>query len=615
MKLRTGYLLGATLMLASAGPALAQELPTPPAAVSDARSTLAAGQADAGTAALNIERTANRPPPPGFFDSANPAGLPVEYDDKGNVVIKPVPAGEKRVFADLLEYPFGSTDLAFRGSLAFVGGYHGVVIYDIANPDQPRMVTAIACPSGQGDVSVYGDLLFLSAEQQRGRLDCGAGGVTPDKETERFRGVRVFDISNMTDIRQVAAVRTCTGSHTNTIVPDPRDPKALYVYSSGLFPRVGTKDNPSCVTDPKAPDTSAFRIDVIRVPLDQPEKAAIVSRPNLFADPVTGALPATTVAKGGQKLAPFDATRAQFCHDFNIFPERGIGAAACLGNGFLVDTSDPANPKRMDVAQDANMALWHSGIFSTDGNKVMFTDEWGGGASPRCRAEDPMMWGADVFMTVADRKLVPQSYYKLPAAMGATSNCVAHNGGPIPVPGRDIIAQAWYAGGVSVVDFTDIKQPREVAYFARGPLDDKQVRLGGYWSVYWRAGRLFATDITRGLDVLQLKPSEHLTANEIAAASLVPGDDNPQTQYRPAWPNCPVVARAYLDQLDRSQALRGDMRKKIERALARPGDRSTMALASTLEAQAATATGRDGERLRGIATILQAPATAERCGG
>lgn len=606
-------LFSGALALAGAGTAHANDAIAAPTPISpDPRSTLKAGLHDAGVAALNLELVASRPAPEGFFDSAAPAGLPLPHDEKGNFVFKPDVPGEARGWANPGELAFGTTDLAFRGSLAIVGGYHGSIIYDISNPDDPRRLAAIACPGGQGDVGIYKNLLFVSAEQKRGRLDCGAGGVADGKMTERFRGLRIFDIGNLDEIRQVAAVETCNGSHTHTVVPDPRDSGSIYVYSSGNAAIMPTNAMPGCSGDPKDADSAAFRIDVIRVPLDNPTNASIVARPRLFANPDTGALPALTSGKA-HELTPFDPATAQYCHDINVYPASGLGAAACIGNGLLIDISDPAMPRRVDVTQDPNMTIWHAGIFSASGRKIMFTDEWGSGISPRCQAKDPRTWGGNQFMELDGRKLVPVAYFKIPAAIPATSNCVAHNGGLVPVPGRDIVAQGWYGGGASVIDFTDTARPHEIAYFARGPVDAAQIKLGGYWSVYWRAGRLFATDLARGLDVLRLTPSDALSDNEIAAAALVRGDDNPQTQYRPVWPNCPVVARAYMDQLGRDRALEPGLRARIEKALARPGSRRNARTAADLGAAAKAVAGQTSVRLQGIANILEAPAAPSLC--
>jgi hypothetical protein len=237
-----------------------------------------------------------------------------------------------------------------------------------------------------------------------------------------------------------------------------------------------------------------------------------------------------------------------------VYPAIGLAAGACSGNGILLDITDPANPKRIAEVIDPNFAYWHSATFNNAGTKVLYTDEWGGGMAPRCRATDRPQWGADALFELSNGKLTPAGYYKLPAAQSEQENCVAHNGNLVPVPGRDIMVQSWYQGGISVFDFTDPKNPVEIAYFDRGPYDAKELHLGGFWSSYWYNGYIYGTEILRGLDVFELKPSDQLSANEIAAAKLVRFDVlNPQTQPRLSWPASFVVARAYIDQLRRNR--------------------------------------------------------------
>ena len=206
------------------------------------------------------------------------------------------------------------------------------------------------------------------------------------------------------------------------------------------------------------------------------------------------------------------------CHDITVFPSKKIAAGACSGNGIIFDISDPLKPKRIDDVTDKGFAYWHSATFNNDGTKVLFTDEWGGGGRPRCQAGDPVNWGANAFYDIVDRKLVQRGTFKLPAPQSDKENCVAHNGSIIPVPGRDIFVQAWYQGGISVIDFTDSANPVEIAYFDRGPVDKDQLVTGGHWSAYWYNGHIYATEIVRGIDVLALEPSAFLTAEEIAAA-------------------------------------------------------------------------------------------------
>ena len=330
---------------------------------------------------------------------------------------------------------------------------------------------------------MHGNLLVMSVEQTRGRLDCGTQGVEPAVSTERFRGVRVFDITDVKKPKQVAAVQTCRGSHTHTLVANPSDKANLYVYGSGTGTVRAADELSGCSGgEPKDdPNTALFSIDVIQIPIAAPEKARIVSRPRIFADASTGAIsglwPGGDHGPGTQKTSVTNQ-----CHDITVFPEVGLAAGACSGNGILLDISDPVKPVRLDHVMDKNFAYWHSATFNNDGSKVIFTDEWGGGTRPRCRATDLPNWGANAIFEVVDRKLKFAGYYKMPAAQTEQENCVAHNGSLIPVPGRDIMVQAWYQGGVSVFDFTDAAKPVEIAFFDRGPIDAKNLITAGYWS-------------------------------------------------------------------------------------------------------------------------------------
>jgi hypothetical protein len=462
----------------------------------------------------------------------------------------------------------------------------------------------------------------MSVEQTRGRLDCGTQGVQPTVSAERFRGVRIFDISDLRKPKQVAAVQTCRGSHTHTLVIDPKDKGTIYVYGSGTSSVRSAEELAGCsgLKPEEDPNTALFSIDVIKVPLAAPEKAAIVNRPRIFADPKTGAI--AGLWQGGDHGPGSQSSRmTNQCHDITVFPEIGLAAGACSGNGILMDISDPVNPVRLDHVVDTNFAYWHSATFNNDGSKIVFTDEWGGGSRPRCRATDLPTWGADAIFDIVDKKLRFGGYYKLPAAQTEQENCVAHNGSLIPVPGRDIMVQAWYQGGVSVFDFTDSANAVEIAFFDRGPIDAKQLVSGGYWSTYWYNGHVYGAEIARGIDVFRLLPSEHLTQNEIDAATMVRATEfNAQQQPKVAWPDAFVVARAYLDQLTRSKTLQSDritaVKAAIDRADRRQPTRADMdqldTMAVQLERDAAGATGRDAARLRSLAETLKSRAARLR---
>ena len=520
-----------------------------------------------------------------------------------------------------------------------MGSFHGFNVYDIESARSPRLLASIVCPGGQGDVSIHGNLLFMSVEQTRGRLDCGTQGVVETVSKERFRGVRIFDISDIKNPRQVAAVQTCRGSHTHTIVP--KDSQTLYVYGSGTGGVRSGEELADCSGgDPKEnPNTALFSIDVIEVPLAAPEKSRIVNRPRIFADEKTGSA-AGLWAGGDHGPGTQRTSTTNQCHDITVFPQVGLAAGACSGNGILLDISDPANPKRLDHVSDKNFAYWHSATFNNDGTKIIFTDEWGGGTRPRCRATDQLNWGANAIFDIVDnpgprdadsasrggKKMVFGGYYKMPAPQTETENCVAHNGSIIPIPGRDIMVQGWYQGGVSVFDFTDSKNPVEIAYFDRGPIDDKNLITGGYWSAYWYNGNIYGAEIARGVDIFRLVPTQYVSQNEIDAAIQVRMTAfNAQNQPRVTWQPTSVVARAYLDQLGRTSAISAERARAIRDSLSKVDELRTgkernaaqaldalTAVAAQVEADAKSKTGRDAMRLTALAETLKGRAAAMR---
>jgi hypothetical protein len=457
-------------------------------------------------------------------------------------------------------------------------------------------------------------------EQTRGRLDCGTEGVPTPVSAERFRGIRIFDISNLSKPKQVAAIQTCRGSHTHTLVTDPNDPANLYVYGSGTSSVRSGEELAGCSNlDPKEdPNTALFSIDVIKVPLAAPQNAAIVNRPRVFADPKSGAI--NGLWQGGNYGPGTQSSRVtNQCHDITVFPEIGLAAGACSGNGILLDIHDPVHPVRLDDVSDKNFAYWHSATFNNDGTKVIFTDEWGGGGRPRCRAIDPPTWGADAIFDIVDKKLRFAGYYKMPAIQTEQENCVAHNGSLIPVPGRDLMVQAWYQGGVSVFDFTDAANPVEIAFFDRGPIDGAQLVTGGYWSAYWYNGHIYGSEIARGLDVFRLKPSDLLSQNEIDAATLVRSEEtNTQLQTKIVWPASTAVALAYVDQLTRTKGIQAERVRAVKSALERadgvrggntraaaPVVDQLEAVAKQVDADAGSASARDAARLRALATTMR----------
>ncbi len=507
----------------------------------DPRIGLRAGLENAGEAARNLELIGHVDRPQNFGNPQNPA-----------------------------DFAFLNADLAFMGNYVYQGGFNGFQIWDVSNPRAPQMRTFMVCPGGQGDLSVYKNLMFMSVEETRGRLDCGGQGVPDTVSAERFRGIRIFDMTDIDHPKQVADVQTCRGSHTHTLVTDPNDPANVYIYVSGTGPVRSGSELAGCARGASLSDTttSLFRIDIIKVPVAAPQNARIVNSPRIFADSA-GAI--AGLWKGGPH-GPGTQTTSQtnMCHDITVYSAMGLAAGACSGNGILLDIKDPANPKRIAAVIDPNFAYWHSATFNNEGTKVLFTDEWGGGMAPRCRATDKMTWGADAIFYRAGNNLNLAGYYKLPVAQTEQENCVAHNGSLIPVPGRDIMAQGWYQGGVSVFDFTDPAHPKEIAFFDRGPMDSTKLMLGGDWAAYWYNGHLYASEIDRGLDVFDLKPSDQLSQNEIDAAKLIHFDVfNPQNQPKLVWPASFVVARAYLDQLVRGNGISSARSTAIARDLNR----------------------------------------------
>ncbi len=636
IRFTSSLLLSISFAALCAGQASAPAPGNPRSGADDPRIGLKPGLYDAGEAAFGMERLISLPKPAGFSPENN-----------ATATATPPPAAGQPPRMQL-----GSTnsDLAFSGNHLFVGNYNGINFYDIDNPKQIKLRTSLLCPGGQGDVSVYGHLLFMSAEAVNGRTDCGTQGIPlpagyvppppepttaeaapggaaaagggrgprtpPPPSPDRFRGVRIFDITDLANPKQVAAVQSCRGSHTHTLVLDPKDKENVYIYISGTGGVRQAEELAGCSGgDPdKNPDTALFRIDIIKVPLAHPEQAKIVSSPRIFADEKTGAL--NGLWKGGdhgegtQKTSTTDK-----CHDITVYSAIGLAAGACSGNGIILDISNPANPVRIAAASDPNYAFWHSANFNNAGTKVLFTDEWGGGAQPRCRSTDPMNWGADAIFNLNKGKLTLASYYKMPAPQTENENCVAHNGSLVPIPGRDILVQAWYQGGVSMVDFTDITHPIEIGYFDRGPIDGQHRAMGGQWSAYWYNGYIYGSEIARGVDVFKLVPNKYITQNEIDASNQVHFDElNVQNQPKITWPQNFVVGRAYLDQLARGKSLSESkisaMKAAIDKAEASHYGTKEVAqlktMAASLDKDAGSAKNApDAERMRALADIMK----------
>jgi len=607
-----------------------------PCHMPDPREGLKPGKYDAGEAALNMKLVKTMRQPEGMFDPNSTNGRSLDY---------------------------ANSDLAFgmNGRLALQGNFHGLIFYDIEDAAKTSLSTIVSCPGGQGDVSVWGNLAFMSVEGY-GRLDCGPGGPpgrgrgaaappaagaappagaaatppgqpsaaagrgrgTAPPDPDRMYGVRIFDISDPRKPRQVAGVQTCRGSHTHSIVTDPSDKENIYIYVSGNSGIRSAEEKEGCVADPNAPNTSTYGIDVIKVPLKNPERAAVVSHAYIFADANTGQLASLHGRRQGTGEPNPNPTAG--CHDVTSFPFHQLLGGACSGNGLLLDTKDVTKPKRLDDVADAAFAFWHSATFNNDGTKLLFSDEWGGGTQPMCQSIHPTMWGGnavfDIQGTGDNRRLKFGGYFKMPAWQTATENCVAHNGSLVPVPGRDIMVQAFYQGGATVFDFTDSARIKEIAYFDRGPVDANNLVIGGYWSVYYYNGFIYGSEIARGLDILELTPSEFLSQNEIDAAKLAtregcgaPNDLNVQCQPHYVWPASFVVARAYLDQLARDKALPQERINALDAAMkdvesaSAANRRAAVArldgLAAELTKNAATAPFASAARMRAAASTIQ----------
>ena len=506
----------------------------------DPRASLKGGLYHAEEAILNLDLVQSLKKPAGFFDPSNPLNERLSNEDKEDEEEKPLAERSRNSRSPMLS--FSNTDMAFSGNVMVAGSYHGFNIYNLDNQGHAKLVSSVICPGGQGDVSIVGNLLIMSVEQNRGRIDCGLQGAGTEPNPERFRGIRIFDISDLKRPQQVGAVQTCRGSHTHSVVSGPDENGIIIVYNSGTSSVRDQEELENCFEAiPGDNRTALFRIDVIEIHVADPSQAKIVKSPTVFADPETGAL--AGLWRGGDHGDDTqDTSRTDECHDITVFPSKNLAAGACSGNGILFDISDPYNPRRLDVVTDVGFAYWHSATFNNAGDKIVFTDEWGGGGRPRCRAWDPMDWGANAIYDIVDNKLVFKSHYKMPAPQTETENCVAHNGSIIPIPNRDIFVQAWYQGGLSVMDFTDSENPIEIGYFDRGPISEEQLISGGYWSTYYYEGKIYGTEIARGIDVFEMMPSQFITQKEIdMAAKAYPavGDKrlfNPQQQFPLTWP-------------------------------------------------------------------------------
>ena len=493
-----------------------------------------------------------------------------------------------------------NSDLAFTKNYAIQGNYNGYQVWDISNPAKVVLKTAFLCPASQSDVSVYKHLLFVSAEAPSARLDCAPGGVPDPVSKERIRGIRIFDGTDISKPKYLTNVQSCRGSHTHTVVEDPDDKENVYIFISGSSSVRPSEELPGCagfivppgLTQQQAdsvqqvfmqnawrdPNSSYFNIEVVQVPLANPAAAHVISKPRIFENLVRAPTHAPPAADAGQGRGGRGGNRVTIegpqpgpnqCHDITVYPAIGMAGGACGGYGLLLDIRDPKNMRRIDAVADTNFSYWHSATFSNDGKKILFSDEWGGGGAPRCRDTDNLNWGADAIFTIEEgNKMKFRSYYKMPAPQTTLENCVSHNGSLLPIPGRDVLVQGFYQGGITVFDWTNPDKPFEIAFFDRGPFDPARMRSAGSWSVYWYNGVIVSSEIARGLDIFELVPSPHISANEIAAAKTVRWDElNTQGQPKIVFPPSFSLARAYLDQLERNQGLAAERIASVRAAL------------------------------------------------
>jgi hypothetical protein len=597
-------------------PALLSAQSYPSAA--DPRSNLKPGRLDAGTAASNM-RLVSFSPKPALLDSTR--GL-----------------------------TFINSDLAFGNShYVYQGNFAGFTVWDVTNPAKPVVASVVDCITSQGDPSIVGNLLFLSAEGGGNRNDCGKGGV--HDPMDHMAGVRIYNVSNPRAPKLIKNVQTCKGSHTHTVVPSPTDANIVYIYVSGQQAARPATELAGCNngTDPADPANSLYQLDIIKVPLDHPEQAVVIPGARIFTGldaapecktfcaPEDSRRSAGGRGRGG---APGDSTRPvappvrtgpRNCHDVTAYPAMHLLAAACSSHAIMVDISNPEKPVRLSALTDTNNFQGrHTAGFSNDGKKTLWTDEWGGGTGPMCQAGSIMELGGNTIITESadNKQLTQHAYFKLPTAQSAQENCVSHNGGLIPVPGRDLYVQGWYQGGIDVMDFTDADHPSEIAYFDRGSIDApsdtskaserSRYTIGGSWGAYYWNGMIYSSELDRGFDVYELTPSPQLSANEIAAAKLVTLKEyNPQSQPKLVWPAAFPVVRSYLDQLVRNDGLAADRTTAVSAALdaaekksgARRGAALT-ALAKQVDGYASGA--KDAARVRMMSGAIKQLAAASK---
>ncbi len=625
---RRTFALAATMLFASAPALLAQTYPTG----NDPRNGLKPGRYDAGEAASGLKLVSFSKKPP-EFDST--AGL-----------------------------RFINSDLAFRDHYVYQGNFAGFMVWDVKNPAKPVLVATVPCITAQGDPSIVGHLLFISAEGGGNRKDCAPIGIKDTSDhTSHMTGVRIYDVADPAHPKLIKNVETCKGSHTHTLIPDPKDKGVVYLYVSGSQSARPSVELAGCNngTDPADSTNSLYRLDIIKVPLAHPENATVVGGARIFTGLGQAAqstarrdAAANRGGRGGRGGRGADSAQAQAaarafgfrpdpskgpwnCHDVTAYPDMHLLAGACASYGLLVDISSPLKPVRISEKADTNFSLWHTAVFSNDASKVVFTDEWGGGTAPNCQATSMMEMGGNAILTISkDKKYTQHAYFKIPTAQSAQENCVSHNGGLLPVPGRDLMVQGWYQGGIDISDFTDPDHPYEVAFFDRGPVDSPQdtmgvvaagspaggaptpaggrqfrSTIGGSWGAYYWNGYIYSSELARGFDILELVPTDKLSANEIAAAKLVRFVQyNPQSQPHIVWPAAFPVVRSYLDQIVRDKGLSSDKTSAIAKSLDAAENQSGAARGASLTKLASEVDGdvagaKDQSRVKAMSSEIK----------
>ena len=373
-----------------------------------------------------------------------------------------------------------NSDLAFKGTVAFAGHYGGFRVIDLADPGAPVELADVHCNGPQGDVTVHGDLLFLSVDSPQSTEGCEGSTTVTATTAGAFEGIRVFDISDPAAPQFLKAVRTDCGSHTNTLVPGEGDTAYVYVAS---YPLSKSGLGPNC----KAPFEQISVIQVDGNDAAAGRAARVVAEPTIKGIDNFG-------AKFG--VEPFFA-----CHDITVLVPNKTAAAACLSQGQLWDISNPLAPVVTANVDTPDVDIWHSAAFTPDGKYVTFGDEYFG------PAKEP--YGALWTYSVADSS-TPVSHYRIPRDEPSTY----HNFNYVPLAGKYILVSSAYGSGTSVVDLTNPAAPSEVAHY------DMQSNA---WSTYWYNGLIVVNDISRGLDTLRL------SSPLVAGAKRLPML-NPQTQ-------------------------------------------------------------------------------------